>query len=249
LWFWFTYCVFIYPDQLEIENYKKTKEYVVAKTTIPYECTNTVDYSCNDYGGISCGQASRDLLANGSLLWSLDCQTGYHCCRTRTYCGQWARSCSTSCAKSCTTSCHTYCANWITECIQSVDRRRCRQIRGICNNVHIDVEYEVNTGTVNTIRSKHCGLNNTGCVSNYLNSYPEVGGYKDVYYNPWNTDETTDTIGYNEGAWVALAFPILYFLFLFIFTIYFEINLIKKKKKKDWVDSNREYDLDKSTHI
>lgn len=218
IWFWVTYGLYIYPDQMEVEYWKSTNEYTVAKYNTSYPCTRTVDCGCSEFGGISCGTAANQLLTNGSLDWSLTCQTGYHCCRTRTYCGGYSTRCS-SCGKSCRT-CSTYCSNWITECIQSVGRRRCRQVRGYCYNSYVSVQYTIGKDQViNAIRSKGCGLNRTDCVSNHHGSFPEIGSSRKVYYKPWNPTDTKTDIGYNDGAWVALAFPIIYFIGLILVTI------------------------------
>lgn len=126
------------------------------------------------------------------------------------------------------TICIDTCAYWVDECIKDVSHHRYTQVRGICHNVFIDVEYDINSGTIDTIRSKHCSLDDTNCVQDYINNYAPLNKYMDAYYNPWNPTEIKYNIGYNIGAWVALGFPILFFVVMIGIMCYLEYLYIKK---------------------
>lgn len=231
MWFWLVYGLAIYDNQIQVTYWKSTQEYTTAKTVVPYECTQTVNCKCSNYYGQSCSGASRNLLEPESLEWNLQCQTGYHCCRYTTYCGSYSRRCSRSSGTyGCSGSCSTYCSYYVTRCISKVSRRSCQEIRGICNYVYVDVEYQVNNGLVQTTRVRNCGLNNTACVDQYLNSFPVVGEYRDVYYNPWNPEQVDSSIGYDAGQWFNMAIPIVYLTFLLCSSICSEYRTYNQRK-------------------
>lgn len=225
--FWVCYLPYLYPDQIVHTYYKETKEYTTGVTVRPYECTETRNCQCSNYHGQSCTSASHALLANGSLTWTLPCQTGYHCCEWITYCGQWATSCSTSCSgsgssRSCYTSCYDYCVYWVDECVRDVSQRACNQVRGICNRVYVDTEYIVDTGTVNAVRSTNCRLNNTGCVNNFIGNFAPIGDFIEGWYNPWNPTEVIRERGWNIAAWVFLSFACVYLLVIIVMSLMYE---------------------------
>lgn len=225
--FWTCYLPYLYPDQIVYTHYKETKEYTTAVTVRPYECTETRDCQCSNYFGRTCDHASEQLLATGSLNWSLSCQTGYHCCEWITYCGHWTERCRTSCSgsgrsRTCSTHCYPYCSFWIDECVQDVSARACTEVRGICNRVYVDTEYITDTGTVNAVRSTNCRLNNTGCVDEFIGKFAEVGYYIEGWYNPWNPTEVVYERKWNIAAWVFLAIACTYLAVTIVFTLLFE---------------------------
>jgi len=227
MWFWLVYGLAIYDDQVEVNHWKETYEYVTAKTTEPYDCTRTVNCGCSNYYGTSCASAAQQLLSPGSLQWSTPCQTGYHCCESEQQCRYWTTHCDTTCTGSgtrrhCSQNCYPRCGWWETVCVRSVENRACTQVRGICNNVYVDVEYIVNGGLVQTTRVQSCSLNDTECVSNFRDSYPLVGESTPVYYNPWSVSQVKANIGYNAGQWVNLAIPSLYILTVIVLTVWWE---------------------------
>jgi hypothetical protein len=221
--FWVSYGVYIYDDQVKVDNWKETKQYTTGTNILPYACTRTINCECSDYQGISCNQANNVLLAPGSLSWSMMCQTGYHCCRTRTYCSSWGRTCTSRCSnQQCSTVCVPYCYNWVTECIQHVNYRQCTEERGICHKAFVNVEFKISGGLQRLVKAKNCGLNDTMCATDFIDSYPKVGNSKNIWYNPWNPTETEDSVGYNKGAWVMIALVCVYFISISIVVIYME---------------------------
>lgn len=217
VWFWLVYGLGTYPDQVKVNHYKETLELTLSITKAPSECTRTSCVGCATTSALSCSSAKSEMLAPGALIWDQTCGSGYHCCRTRTYCASYSTRCSYS--SNYGTSCTQYCSNWVTECIESTSNRQCNIVRGICTKVFVDVEYETSTGTVQSVRAKECGLNQTSCVDDYIASFPKVGSSRPSYYSPWDTTSTQlNKPAYNAGEWVALAIPIVAFIVIIVFT-------------------------------
>lgn len=186
--------------------WKRTNIETIDYNIIDSECTRKVNCGCSEYNGISCSDASRQLLSPGSLSWSQDCNNGFHCCKTNTYCGAYSyyTSCSGGKYSTCTT--HMYCSMWITECVRSVNRRKCTMVRGICQKITVNVKYNTEDGQEGYLNHvKNCGLNETICTQDYLNEYLPIGRVQSKYYNPWNPTEIQSDLSYSGRSIVSIS--------------------------------------------
>lgn len=207
-WFWMGFGLGLYPELVDVAKYQPTDEFTVNKAVRPYECTRTTNCVCGNFIGQSCGEAAQQLLAPGSLVWNLQCQTGYHCCQMRRECASQGSRCRETCTgtkqRICHITCRTYCRWYRSVCDVSVNNRACQQVRGTCNVISINVQYETHTGIINSVRSKTCGLNATSCRDDFLSEFPAQGKSRAIWYDKTNPDDVRYTEPTVSGGMIAV---------------------------------------------
>jgi hypothetical protein len=179
--------------------------------------------SCN----LGCSTANSLAPACSSLLSSLtpgDCGDGVYCCATS--CST-CQSCSQTCnSKGCTTSCYPYSCNCF--CSSSTSNRACTVNCATCYTPTATYQYLTVDGQTETfVESQSCGQD-LGCAQQFVAARP-VNGSRQCYYDPLNFQNVDFARGYSAGPFVAIAFPSLYFVCLFIFGLVLLIRYLFNK--------------------
>lgn len=213
----------IYPVQIRKSYYVPTDIEITDQSVFAYPCTEVRNCQCTNYysamsnkiGGITCNSAAQEILASNTE-WKKVCQTGYHCCKERTYCSGYCSRCSTSKSG---TSCSSYCCSYTTECVKSVKFRKCDVVKGTCYRVRNTLQYEAGGKLETTYQTHKFGLNKTESKNDYLINNPIGYTYK-IYYAPWNTKDITRQVEYNDEDWAGFGVGVFFLLIGFALFIY-----------------------------
>ena len=215
-WLWFL-CMFwsyMWDDIQQYHEWKATDATVERKELNGYRCCDIVNCQCSNVNAPSCSSLKSQLIEGV-------CDNGYHCCNEVCYSCNCYETCSPNGnrgGQTCTTHCSTCC-----DCVQSVSHRKCESVCGTCYKPTVYVSYLIDNNDdgkeslIHTSFSKSCGRDQLSCANSYLDDYPDIGETLDIYYNPSNPTQITESVSYDDGVLAATIIPagIIFMLFCF----------------------------------
>lgn len=208
LWFLCTMFLMLWDEIVRYHTYMEAAMTVEKKEENPYTCCDIVNCQCANANGRPTCSSMKASKTEGT------CDNGYYCCRHTSYSCNCRQSCSYS--SSYGSSCRTVCSTCY-RCVSSVNHQKCEVKCGTCytpTTTYSFLDYEGDL--ISASLQDSCGRDDYGCVTDFFNESPNVGGTVDMFYDPYDTSQISETIDYSAPALGATLTPAIIILGLFI---------------------------------
>lgn len=142
------------------------------------ECTNLFsnisNYNCCEIESCKCLECGEPLK---TCTFNIENNKAGRCCGN-----------SKCCKEECSQCCHKTCYPCLCHCAESVDAENCNVICGYCYNLASAIKVRHTSGEINQyLKTEHCGLNNTDCVSKFEEKWIFTDERK-CYWDPKDED-------------------------------------------------------------